>query len=97
MFRSFGNIKERKFSEIWQDTSDPIMAGLKDRLSLLKGRCGTCRFKEVCAGSLRARAEIVTGDPWASDPGCYLTDEEIAGEPICAEEPAVLPEQICRM
>jgi radical SAM protein with 4Fe4S-binding SPASM domain len=77
MFRSFGNVKERKFSEIWQDLSDPVMAGLKDRLPLLKGRCAVCRFKNACGGSLRARAEITTGDPWASDPGCYLTDEEI--------------------
>ncbi|MBI1336888.1 MAG: radical SAM protein [Phycisphaera sp.] len=82
MYRSFGNVKERKFSEIWQDTSDPVMAGLKERLDLLKGRCGSCRFKYVCGGSLRARAEMSTGDPWAADPGCYLTDEEIAGEPI---------------
>jgi radical SAM protein with 4Fe4S-binding SPASM domain len=80
MFRSFGNVKQRKFSDIWQDTSNPIMAGLKDRLPLLNGRCAGCRFREVCGGSLRARAEISTGDPWASDPGCYLTDEEIAGE-----------------
>jgi len=57
--------------------SNPIMAGLKDRLPLLTGRCAGCRFKEVCGGSLRARAEVATGDPWASDPGCYLTDEEI--------------------
>jgi radical SAM protein with 4Fe4S-binding SPASM domain len=78
MFRTFGNVKERKFSEIWQDVSDPVMAGLKDRLPLLKGRCTNCRFKEVCGGALRARAEIVTGDPWESDPGCYLTDAEIA-------------------
>jgi Fe-coproporphyrin III synthase len=77
MFRSFGNVKERKFSEIWQDTSNEIMARLKDRLPHLNGRCAACRFKEFCAGGLRARAEISTGDPWASDPGCYLTDEEI--------------------
>ena len=32
MYRTFGNVKERKFSEIWQDLSNPIMAGLKDRL-----------------------------------------------------------------
>ncbi len=82
MYRTFGNVRQRKFSEIWQDTSDPIMAGLKDRLDLLKGRCGTCRFKNVCAGGLRARAEITTGDPWAADPGCYLTDAEITGEPV---------------
>jgi Fe-coproporphyrin III synthase len=82
MFRSFGSVKERKFSQIWQDTSDPIMAGLKDRLHLLQGRCGSCRFKAVCGGALRARAEVITGNPWAADPGCYLTDEEITGEPI---------------
>ena len=80
MFRTFGNVKKRKFSEIWQDTSDPIMAGLKDRLPLLKGRCATCRFKEICGGALRARAEVATGDPWAPDPACYLTDEEISGD-----------------
>jgi radical SAM protein with 4Fe4S-binding SPASM domain len=80
MYRSFGNVKQRKFSEIWQDVSNPIMAGLKDRLHLLEGRCGTCKYKLVCGGSLRARAETVTGNPWASDPGCYLTDDEIAGE-----------------
>lgn len=82
MYRSFGNVKERRFSEIWQDTSDPIMAGLKNRLDLLQGRCGRCRFKSICGGGLRARAELSTGEPWASDPGCYLSDEEIAGEPI---------------
>ena len=76
--RLFGNIKQRKFSEIWQDTSDPIMAGLKDRLDLLKGKCGRCRFKDVCGGGLRARAEITSGDPWAADPACYLSEEEIA-------------------
>jgi len=78
MYRSFGNVKQRKFSEIWQDANDPIMAGLKDRLPKLEGRCSTCRFKEACAGGLRARAEITTNNPWASDPGCYLTDEEIS-------------------
>ena len=86
MYRSFGNVADRPFSEIWQDTSDPIMAGLKNRLPLLTGRCGTCRFREVCGGALRARAELTTGDPWASDPGCYLTDEEITGELVSAKD-----------
>jgi radical SAM protein with 4Fe4S-binding SPASM domain len=91
MYRSFGNVKERKFSEIWRDTTNPIMAGLKDRLRLLKGRCATCRFKDVCGGSLRARAEVSTGDPWAADPDCYLTDDEIASVPgdAAAEEPFI--------
>lgn len=82
MHRSFGNVKQRKFSDIWQDVGDPIMAGLKDRLPYLKGRCAQCRFKLICGGGLRARAELATGDPWASDPGCYLTDEQIAGPAV---------------
>jgi len=94
MFRTFGNVRERPFSQIWQDTSDPVMAGLKDRLPLLTGRCASCRFKSLCGGSLRARAEIATGQTWAPDPGCYLTDEEIAGEPIVvAEASAVSAEE----
>ena len=72
-------MKERRFSDIWRDVSNPIMAGLKERLPLLKGRCADCKFKEACGGALRARAEAVTGDAWASDPACYLTDTEIAG------------------
>lgn len=78
MHRSFGNVKDRPFSQIWTDNDDPILQGLRDRLPLLKGRCGTCRFQDICGGSLRARAEILTGDPWASDPACYLHDHEIA-------------------
>ncbi|HUO09449.1 MAG TPA: radical SAM protein [Phycisphaerae bacterium] len=86
MARTFGNVKERPFSQIWQDTSNPIMAGLKDRLPKLEGRCAGCRFKEVCGGSLRARAENITGNPWAPDPLCYLTDEEIGYKSL---EPAL--------
>jgi radical SAM protein with 4Fe4S-binding SPASM domain len=84
MFRSFGNVRNRPFSDIWRDTSNPIIAGLKNRLPLLQGRCATCRFREICGGSLRARAEIITGNPWASDPACYLSDEEITGDLIPA-------------
>ncbi len=74
---SFGNVKERKFSEIWMDISDPIMAGLKNRKGLLKGRCSRCKYLDICNGNFRVRAEAVTGDVWESDPACYLTDEEI--------------------
>lgn len=79
---TFGNVRERKFGEIWSDTSHPIMKGLKDRQPLLSGRCAKCRFLSYCNGNFRTRAEARTGDFWASDPSCYLTDEEIgiAGE-----------------
>lgn len=77
---SFGNVRERKFSEIWTDTSDPVMAGLKNRKPLLKGRCSECKFIDICNGNFRVRAEAVYGDIWAPDPACYLTDEEIGIE-----------------
>jgi len=74
---TFGNVRERKFGDIWQDTTNPIMAGLKDRKPLLKGRCAKCKFLDNCNGNFRTRAEARTGDFWESDPSCYLTDEEI--------------------
>jgi radical SAM protein with 4Fe4S-binding SPASM domain len=72
-----GNVRQRPFSEIWSDNSIPLLAQLRNRLPLLKGRCGACKFREICGGSFRVRAMQVHGDPWAPDPGCYLTDEEI--------------------
>lgn len=75
---SFGNIKDRPFSEIWTDTSDPLMKKLKEKKKYAKGRCATCRWLDICAGNFRVRSEAVTGDIWAPDPACYLTDEEIA-------------------
>ncbi len=72
-----GNVRERPFGEIWTDTSDPLMAGLKDRRPLLQGRCAECRYLDLCNGNFRVRAAAVHGDVWAPDPACYLTDEEI--------------------
>ncbi|MFC2048030.1 radical SAM protein [Chloroflexota bacterium] len=74
---SAGNVLERKFGDIWKDTSDSLMRGLKDRKNLLKGQCGSCHYLDICNGNLRERAEAVYGDVWAEDPACYLTDEEI--------------------
>ncbi len=74
---TFGNVRDRPFSEIWEDTSDPLLAGLKDRRALLKGRCSQCQYLDLCGGNFRVRAEAVHGDVWAPDPACYLTDAEI--------------------
>jgi Fe-coproporphyrin III synthase len=74
---ALGNVKERPFSQIWTDRSDPIMAGLKSRPRRIGGRCGACAYFDVCGGNTRVRALRITGDPWAEDPGCYLTDAEI--------------------
>ena len=75
---SFGNVKDRPFSEIWMDTSEELMGKLKEKKKHVKGRCATCSWLDVCGGNFRVRAEAVSGDVWAPDPACYLTDEEIA-------------------
>ncbi len=74
---TLGNVRERHFSQIWTDTSDPLMAGLKACPRALKGRCGACAYLGICNGNTRVRALQMTGDAWAEDPGCYLSDEEI--------------------
>ncbi|MGM0403189.1 MAG: 12,18-didecarboxysiroheme deacetylase [Thermodesulfobacteriota bacterium] len=77
---SFGNIRNRPFSEIWYDMSDPLMKKLKEKKKHVTGRCSRCRWLDICGGNFRVRAEAVTGDLWAPDPACYLTDEEIEPE-----------------
>jgi 12,18-didecarboxysiroheme deacetylase len=75
---SFGNVRQRPFSKIWTDTAaDPLLAKLKEKKKYVKGRCAECRWLDICGGNFRVRAEAVTGDVWAPDPACYLTDEEI--------------------
>ena len=74
---SLGNVRQRKFGDIWTDTSEPLLRGLKNRKGLLKGRCARCQHLDLCNGNLRVRAEAVFGDVWAEDPACYLSEEEI--------------------
>jgi len=61
-----GNIKEQPFGEIWENSQ--VFKDLRDP-SRLKGKCGNCEYKEVCAGC-RARAFAATGDYLAEEPYC---------------------------
>ena len=72
-----GNVLERPFSEIWTDTSNEFLRKLKTKKEYVTGRCAQCQWLDICGGNLRVRAEAITGDIWAPDPACYLTDEEI--------------------
>ncbi len=75
---TLGNIRERPFSAIWTESRDTVLTGLRGRNELLEGRCSTCAYREMCGGGFRVRAFRATGRPWASDPGCYFTDAEVA-------------------
>ncbi len=74
---TFGNIRDRNFGDIWMDESDPLMRGLKHKAEHIKGRCRLCSYKEICTGSMRVRGYRIYNNPWAPDPACYLTDDEI--------------------
>ena len=82
-----GSVRERPFSQIWNDVSDPLMAGLKAHPRPVQGRCGACRHLAICNGNTRVRAQQLTGNPWFEDPGCYLSDAEV-GAPSTPFAPA---------
>jgi radical SAM protein with 4Fe4S-binding SPASM domain len=90
---NLGNVRERPFSAIWPDTSDPLMAGLKAAPRPLHGRCGVCAHRDICGGNTRVRAFQLTGDPWWEDPACYLSDAELDIDPAdyAGAEPEPLP------
>jgi heme d1 biosynthesis radical SAM protein NirJ len=79
-----GGVRERPFSTIWEDRSDPLMDGLKRKPRPLEGRCAACPQADICGGNTRVRAQQLTGNPWAEDPGCYLDDAELGLDPAVA-------------
>lgn len=65
-----GNVRERKFSELWTDSGNLILAAFRKKTNLLKGKCASCVYKELCGGGCRIRAYAEYGDIWAEDPLC---------------------------
>ncbi|MFZ4765565.1 MAG: radical SAM protein [Roseimicrobium sp.] len=73
---NLGNVKERPFSEIWRHRQNETLDALRNRKAHLTGRCRDCRFLDICGGGFRVRALNATGELWAPDPACYLSDAE---------------------
>ncbi len=67
---SVGNVFKEKFSELWLNPRDDLLIKLREKQKYLRGRCGKCKFREVCGG-FRLRA-LRAGDLWGDDPSCYL-------------------------
>jgi len=63
-----GNVRSEGLREIWLES--PVLEELRDR-SLLRGRCGSCEFRDICGGC-RARAYARTGDYLGQDPACAV-------------------------
>ncbi|MGQ9588433.1 MAG: radical SAM protein [Thermoplasmata archaeon] len=69
---SAGNLRTTTPSEIWHGSE--LFRDLRSRDNL-KGICHDCSQREICGGC-RARAYARTGDLFAEDPKCSLTESE---------------------
>ncbi len=69
-----GNVRERKFSDIWNDleANDGILAKLRSKPEQLNAQCGKCSQNRLCGGC-RIRASV-DGDIWGDDPACFWTE-----------------------
>lgn len=84
---TLGNVKNEKFSDIWEAKAGAAVellpelrasANPQERQGKLEGRCGRCVHYALCGGGFRTRAAFANGHWYGSDPGCYLTEEEIS-------------------
>jgi len=66
---SAGNLRQKPFNEIWYKSE--IFLNLRNRANLLKGKCGNCRYIDVCGGC-RGRAMVLTGDYMGEDKLCFI-------------------------
>ncbi len=83
---TLGNVKTERFSTVWEAAHAPSATQLTElrgsdipaeRQKKLSGRCATCKHFHLCGGGFRTRAAFANGHWYGSDPGCYLTDDEI--------------------
>jgi putative heme d1 biosynthesis radical SAM protein NirJ2 len=69
-----GNVREQPFWKIWEESE--VFRTL--RTGQLGGKCGPCRYRDVCAGC-RARAYYYSGgDYMAEEPWCAYREPEPA-------------------
>jgi radical SAM protein with 4Fe4S-binding SPASM domain len=64
-----GNLLEAPLLELY-DKSD-LLRALRDRNRLSDG-CQGCCYVRLCRGGLKCLSYAVSGDPFKSDPGCWL-------------------------
>lgn len=70
-----GSLIETDFRDIWEGSE--LFASLRD-MNLLKGKCGACEYKNVCAGC-RARAYYAEDDVFGEEPYCLYTPRGYGG------------------
>jgi radical SAM protein with 4Fe4S-binding SPASM domain len=70
-----GNIRDRPFSELWSDGTNPVLSLFRRKDARFGGRCAGCTWRDLCGGGCRVRAHAVEGDFLAEDPFCFIRKE----------------------
>jgi len=74
---SLGNVREKSFKEIWQNSSEPVLNKLRNKAQFADKRCRRCKWFDLCKGNYRFLGADSDDKYWLNEPACYLTDEEI--------------------
>lgn len=69
LYKKVANIRESSLKNIWE--KNEFLNLLRQRKGNLKGKCGKCKFINICGGC-RAAAYHAFGDIYAEDPACWL-------------------------
>jgi radical SAM protein len=81
-----GNVRTESLADVYR--TDEMFTRLRDANALM-GKCGRCRFREICGGS-RSRAFAATGAVMASDPLCVY-DPGDRTEPLAVRVVSAAP------
>ena len=71
-----GNIRQRPFSDLWTDSSHPVLSRFREKPTHLSGKCQECGYLDLCGGGCRVRAHANAGDFFAEDPFCYVDQDD---------------------
>jgi len=74
---SLGNIKDKTFSQIWDNQDDPVLNKLRNKSQFADPRCLRCKWFDLCKGNFRFLDSESEIEYWLNEPACFLTDEEI--------------------
>lgn len=76
---TIGNYLQKDFDKVWLDEENELLTKLREFPRVLKGKCSSCKYIDICNGGSRSRAYAISGDLWGEDPSCYLSEDEIKG------------------
>jgi len=72
-----GNVTEKTFADIWDNSSDPVLHKLRNKSEYRDRRCAKCKWFDLCKGNFRFLGSDSSIESWQNEPACYLTDKEI--------------------